>query len=47
LEKVDVWFNATVVWEIKGADFQVMAFPIFSYLLFILVLSMKPMKERV
>jgi hypothetical protein len=23
MDKVDVWFNASVVWEIKGADFQV------------------------
>lgn len=23
MEKVDVWFTPSVVWQIKGADFQV------------------------
>lgn len=36
MEKVDVWFEPAVVWEIKGADFQV-HFDIFSYLQCILV----------
>lgn len=33
-ETVDVWFTPSAVWEVKGADFQVII-KIFSFLQFI------------
>ena len=35
-EKVDVWFNPSAVWEVKGADFQVIIY-LFSFPLYIRV----------